>query len=347
MPVEVPTNGLRREVNEAAASVDGVYGRGYGLERAGGRWSRIVAPSGFAGARTAPSARTPGTWLPMRILKNGGRSAEIEACWVRPLWRWLTPATLSYPARTSSYSTTARTCPVSRTYRYSRRAAFVIVAAGPAFSLDHEFNTSAIGRNMRTLWTCMAIAAGYKLNFTPARQTRSPLSMNTSQNASTTSPFTLLSRELNFELEAENARTTATFVASEPHLANHVYIPRIFPDLTADNKCGIAHLMGDDRASASSTDPLAADRVPPLRGGTKWVMQTMINLFSALIFDWGWARVVPRVERHDSFCSTTGSRGAAQLVLLDHGLYVRLPREFQQQYARVCGRHFSRSTLRP
>lgn len=32
------------------------------------------------------------------------------------------------------------------------------------------------------------------------------------------------------------------------------------------DKCGIVHLMGDDRTSASSTDPLPTDHFPPLRG---------------------------------------------------------------------------------
>ncbi len=104
------------------------------------------------------------------------------------------------------------------------------------------------------------------------------------------------------------------------------------------DKRGIARLMGDDPASASSTDPLAADRFPPLRGGAKWVMQTMIDLFSAQIFDWGWVHCDPHpgnviVRPHAD--PRRAARGAAQLVLLDHGLYVRLPREFQQQYARL------------
>lgn len=104
------------------------------------------------------------------------------------------------------------------------------------------------------------------------------------------------------------------------------------------DKCGIAHLMGDNRTSASSTGPLAADRFPSLRGGAKWVMQTMIDLFSAQIFNWGWVRCCPHpgnviVRPHSD--PRRAACGVAQLVLLDHRLYVRLPREFQQQYARL------------
>ncbi|EIW54588.1 atypical/ABC1/ABC1-B protein kinase [Trametes versicolor FP-101664 SS1] len=412
---------------------------------------------------------------------------------VRPPWRRLTSATLSprpaYPARTSSYSTASGTRPASRTSRYSRRAAFIVVGAGLAYGLDREFNASAIGRNLRTLGTCLTIAVDYKLNFTPEKADEIPalqervaervydlltsngglyikIGQAIGNNAALLPkplqekfgklfddapqvPYSVvdsvfrkefgrapagpdgvfevfeeqaaasasiaqvhraklkttdgseqwvavkiqkpdvgkqvewdlgafravmwvyenylfdlpvyfavdfitdhLRRELDFELEAENARATAAFVASEPRLADRVYIPRVFPSLSTkkimtaewidgvrlSDKRGIARLMGDDRASASSTDPLAADRFPPLRGGAKWVMQTMIDLFSAQIFDWGWVHCDPHpgnviVRPHPD--PRRAARGAAQLVLLDHGLYVRLPREFQQQYARL------------
>ncbi|CDO68648.1 hypothetical protein BN946_scf184382.g5 [Trametes cinnabarina] len=158
-----------------------------------------------------------------------------------------------------------------------------------------------------------------------------------------------LRRELDFELEVKNAQRTAQFVASEPRLADRVHIPKVFPSLSTkkvmvaewidgvrlSDRRGIGRLMGD-----SSLDPTpelphpTADRFPRLRGGAEWVMRTMVELFSAQIFDWGWVHCDPHpgniiVRPHPR------RKGEAQFVLLDHGLYVRLDEGFQQQYARL------------
>ncbi|KAI0687937.1 ABC1-domain-containing protein [Cerioporus squamosus] len=156
-----------------------------------------------------------------------------------------------------------------------------------------------------------------------------------------------LRRELDFEAEARNARRTAEFVAQEPRLADRVYIPKVYPELSTkkvmvaewidgvrlSDRRGIERLMGDD-ASAAPRPPLPADRFPTLKGGSKWVMQTMVDLFSAQIFDWSWVHCDPHpgniiVRPHPA------RAGQAQLVLLDHGLYVRVSPRFQQQYARL------------
>lgn len=102
---------------------------------------------------------------------------------------------------------------------------------------------------------------------------------------------------------------------------------------------GIQRLMGDDAStSGSARPPLPADRFPTLKGGAKWVMQTMIDLFSAQIFDWGWVHCDPHpgniiVRPHPN--PARARQGQAQFVLLDHGLYVRVSPGFQQQYARL------------
>ncbi|KAI0363112.1 ABC1-domain-containing protein [Pilatotrama ljubarskyi] len=159
-----------------------------------------------------------------------------------------------------------------------------------------------------------------------------------------------LRRELDFELEAQNAMRTSQFVASEPRLADRVYIPKVYPELSTkkvmvaewidgvrlSDRRGIARLMGDDASDPPPRPPLPADRFPTLRGGVEWVMRTMIELFSAQIFDWGWVHCDPHpgniiVRPHPH----PRRRGDAQFVLLDHGLYVRLSDAFQQQYARL------------
>lgn len=161
-----------------------------------------------------------------------------------------------------------------------------------------------------------------------------------------------LRRELDFQLEAQNAIRTAEYVANEPRLSDRVYIPKIYPELSTkkvmvaewidgvrlSDKKGIFRLMGDDASSPSHRIALPADRFPTLKGGSEWVMQTMIDLFSAQIFSWGWVHCDPHpgniiVRPHPD--PARARKGQAQFVLLDHGLYVRLTDGFQQQYARL------------
>ncbi|PCH36739.1 ABC1-domain-containing protein [Wolfiporia cocos MD-104 SS10] len=152
-----------------------------------------------------------------------------------------------------------------------------------------------------------------------------------------------LRRELDFELEANNALSTAAFIAKEPRLAQKVYIPKVYPELSTkkvmvaewidgvrlSDRRGIRRLMGEedyDTPAAPSSRPTA------LTGGVKSVMTTMVELFSAQIFDWGWVHCDPHpgniiIRPHPE------NPTAPQFVLLDHGLYVRLTKDFQRQYA--------------
>lgn len=70
----------------------------------------------------------------------------------------------------------------------------------------------------------------------------------------------------------------------------------------------------------------------PLKGGVRYVMQIMVELFSAQMFSWGWCHADPhpgniiiRPNPHDPTLP--------QLVLLDHGLYVRADEEFRRDWA--------------
>ncbi|OSX61911.1 hypothetical protein POSPLADRAFT_1070397 [Postia placenta MAD-698-R-SB12] len=149
-----------------------------------------------------------------------------------------------------------------------------------------------------------------------------------------------LRRELDFTLEAENALKTAEFIAAEPRLADRVYIPKVYPELSTkkvmvaewidgvrlSDRRGIRRLMGEDDGAD------ALPRTRSLKGGVKTIMQTMVELFSAQIFEWGWVHCDPHpgniiIRPHPAHPRRP------QLVLLDHGLYVRLTREFQREYA--------------
>ncbi|KAJ7661587.1 ABC1 family-domain-containing protein [Mycena polygramma] len=146
-----------------------------------------------------------------------------------------------------------------------------------------------------------------------------------------------LRRELDFEMEAANAVRTAAYVAADPRLSQTVYIPRVFPTLTTkrimtaewidgvrlSDRNGIMRLMGELPGAAQ-----------PLRGGTRAIMEPMVELFSAQMFLWGWVHCDPHpgnvlVRPHPAAPRTP------QLVLLDHGLYVQLTEEFRREWCAV------------
>ena len=138
--------------------------------------------------------------------------------------------------------------------------------------------------------------------------------------------------------------TTAKFIAEEPRLKDKVYIPEVYEKYTTKkvmtaewidgvrmtDRNGVKLLMGERVGVPSETS--AAHRFPTLKGGTSTVLKAMVELFSAQIFEWGWVHCDPHpgnmiVRPHPTI------KGAPQLVLLDHGLYVRSTPRFQQQYA--------------
>lgn len=157
-----------------------------------------------------------------------------------------------------------------------------------------------------------------------------------------------LRQELDFVQEAQNARVTAQFIAAEPRLAGKVHIPKVYPEystkkvLTAEwidgvrlsDRVAIRRLMGEENQAASAS----SSRIHPslddvrLKGGVKSIMQTMVELFSAQMFSWGWVHCDPHpgniiVRPHPS------NPKYPQLVLLDHGLYVRVKESFRREYA--------------
>ena len=164
-----------------------------------------------------------------------------------------------------------------------------------------------------------------------------------------------LRRELDFAQEAANAKQTAEFIATEPRLADSVYIPKVYPELSTkkvmtaewidgvrlSDRPAILRLLGEREHNypplpsspfpASPSESSSTLR-PQLKGGVKYIMQTMVELFSAQIFSWGWVHCDPHpgniiIRPHPTIPDVP------QLVLLDHGLYVRLTEDFRKQYA--------------
>lgn len=155
-----------------------------------------------------------------------------------------------------------------------------------------------------------------------------------------------LRRELDFVEEAQNAEKTAKFVRAEPRLADKVYIPKVYPEystkkvMTAEwidgvrlsDRPAIRALMGESEFNSFSfpTSP-SYTTSKPLKGGLKAIMQPMVELFSAQMFNWGWVHCDPHpgnviIREHPS------RPGHPQLVLIDHGLYVAVEEGFKRQW---------------
>ncbi|KXN84680.1 ABC1 family protein C10F6.14c [Leucoagaricus sp. SymC.cos] len=160
-----------------------------------------------------------------------------------------------------------------------------------------------------------------------------------------------LRQELDFEHEAENARRTTSFVESEPSLRGKVYIPRVYPEYSTkkvmvaewidgvrlSDRKGIRRLVGEKdpliEDSHPPTSPSSSFTFPtkPLRGGTQSIMHTMVSLFSAQMFTWGWVHCDPHPGNIIIRPSPT-SPSHPQLVLIDHGLYVQVPGSFKREW---------------
>lgn len=160
-----------------------------------------------------------------------------------------------------------------------------------------------------------------------------------------------LRRELDFEREAMNAMRTAEFVAAEPRLSDKVYIPRVYPEYTTkkvlvmewidgvrlSDRSGILRLMGekDSRPSGNGNgnpNGLSTQQYGTLKGGVQTILHTMVELFSAQIFSWGWVHCDPH-PGNVIIRPNPAHPSLPQLVLIDHGLYVRLSDDFRRQYA--------------
>ncbi|KAG5641491.1 hypothetical protein DXG03_005102, partial [Asterophora parasitica] len=159
-----------------------------------------------------------------------------------------------------------------------------------------------------------------------------------------------LRQELDFVNEANNARKTAEFVQNEPRMSESVYIPKVYPEfstkkvMTAEwiegvrlsDRPAIRALMGESNSGIDqvTSPPSATLPATPLKGGVKAIMQIMVELFSAQMFDWGWVHCDPHpgnviIRPHPK------KPAMPQLVLIDHGLYVAVEDRFRRQWVEL------------
>ncbi|ODN88455.1 Atypical/ABC1/ABC1-B protein kinase [Cryptococcus wingfieldii CBS 7118] len=133
--------------------------------------------------------------------------------------------------------------------------------------------------------------------------------------------------ETSFIHEAGNARRCAVLLAQTPELRDDVYVPRVY---------------GKDEGCQESDRVMVMEWVDGCRLNDKkqiedWglnvreVMDLTISTMSAMTFSWGFVHCDPHpgnilVRPHPT------KKGKPQIILIDHGLYIDLPRQFREDY---------------
>ncbi|KIY44701.1 ABC1-domain-containing protein [Fistulina hepatica ATCC 64428] len=137
-----------------------------------------------------------------------------------------------------------------------------------------------------------------------------------------------IKQELDFIREASNSKRTAQLVESEPMFSDRVYIPKIYDEFST-----LRVMTSEWIDAVRFSDP---EGVKTMLGpsGSKALMQTMVELFSAQMFSWGFVHCDPHPGNILVRPHPTRPR-QPQLVLLDHGLYVEVSQKMRQDWARV------------
>lgn len=146
-------------------------------------------------------------------------------------------------------------------------------------------------------------------------------------------------QETDFEHEASNSEKMADLIATDSSLRDRVYIPKVYREFTSKR---VLTTEWVDAVQLWDRDAITG-QVAPSRSATSDkpglglrlddVMRTVVELFSAQMFSWGFVHCDPHPgnilvrqnpKRPDS----------AQVVLLDHGLYITMSDKLRRQYAR-------------
>lgn len=172
-----------------------------------------------------------------------------------------------------------------------------------------------------------------------------------------------LRQETDFLNEAANADRMRTFVASEPTLRDRVHIPLVYHALSTRrvmvaewidgigvsereilkakyrSDAWVGHAQGTPLSTVIAAGPLKRLRGTDAKNARIYglglresdIMKTMVDLFCAQMFLFGWLHCDPHPG--NILIRRQVPSGRVQLVLLDHGLYISTTSEFRRQYA--------------
>ncbi|KAL0936938.1 protein kinase-like protein [Colletotrichum truncatum] len=137
-------------------------------------------------------------------------------------------------------------------------------------------------------------------------------------------------QETDFEQEKANAERLAAFIQEDAQLRDRVHIPKVHHDLSSKRVLTTEWIHG---LNLWEKEGISAPYTPGGNGlglNLGDVMETVIELFSAQMFRYGFVHCDPHPG--NIFVRRLPS-GKPEIVLLDHGLYITLSEDLRQQYA--------------
>ncbi|KAF9927897.1 hypothetical protein FBU30_002784 [Linnemannia zychae] len=132
-----------------------------------------------------------------------------------------------------------------------------------------------------------------------------------------------LREETDFINEAKNSELCNQYLQTDPKLRHQVYVPKVFKDISTKQVMVAEWVQG-----CRATDKAA---LKEMNLSVKKVMESVVDVFAHQIFVSGFVHCDPHpgnilVRKHPN------DPRKHQLLLLDHGLYMRESEEFRKQY---------------
>lgn len=142
-----------------------------------------------------------------------------------------------------------------------------------------------------------------------------------------------LEKEADFRIENSNAKQLASLLAHDPAMNGmDIYVPNNF-----DKYSGRQVLVTEWIDGISLTDK---QRLINSKMDISKIMKQYITVFGRQMFEYGFVHSDP----HPGNLLVRLYKGKQQLVILDHGLYVALPRKFRMEYCEIWKSLFNFNT---
>jgi aarF domain-containing kinase len=132
-----------------------------------------------------------------------------------------------------------------------------------------------------------------------------------------------LEREVVFTREVANSEELRAHIDSDPDLRGKVHVPRVYKELSTDRVIVSEWIDG--------VGLNAVDTVRHSRYDASGAVKLLLNVFAKQIFSWG----IVHCDPHPGNIMLRRVNGRQQLVLIDHGLYIRETEQFRKQYVRL------------
>lgn len=146
-----------------------------------------------------------------------------------------------------------------------------------------------------------------------------------------------IERETHFQLELQNAQRIQKHISEDSSINQTVTVPKYLPEFTSDRLLVMEWIEG----AVKMTDKA---KIEAMGLSVKKVATDVCNAFAAMIFQYGFVQADGHagnvlIRKHPD-----GTKGKAQVVLIDHGLYVELSEKFRKEYAQLWNAIFQVDT---